>query len=38
MYNDMDVLLLCFIWVKIVMPICIYMDEYGDDLRILFCY
>ena len=37
MCNDMDVLVLCFVWLKIVMPICISMDEYDNSLRVLFC-
>ena len=30
MYNDMDVLILCFVWVKVLVPIYICVNEYGE--------
>ena len=33
----MDFLVLCFIWVGILLPIYIFVDEYDDGLRVIFC-
>ena len=37
MYSDVCVLILCFIWVKVLVPVYICVDEYGDGFWILFC-
>ena len=37
MYNNMDVLVLCFVWMKVLVLVFICVDKYGDGFWILFC-
>ena len=37
MCNDVGVLVLCFVWMEIVIRVCICVDKYSDSLRVLFC-
>ena len=37
MCNDLSVLILCYMWEEITVPICIFVDKYDDCLKVMFC-